>query len=80
MPRLDASSMTMLAEEFEEEAFCRLIMKLAQAALEGASEPVPVLLERLREIEGHARAGGLSQQTIRAVVAARRLLEDRPAM
>ncbi|WP_162560870.1 hypothetical protein [Methylobacterium durans] len=72
--------MTMLVEEFEEEAFCRLIMKLAQAALEGASEPVPVLLERLREIEGHARAGGLSPQTIRAVVAARRLLEDGPAM
>jgi hypothetical protein len=68
-----------LAAALDGEAFGRLITGLAQAALDGASEPVPALIGRLRRLEEQALADGLSGQTIHAIATGRRLLGDREA-
>ena len=72
--------MQALASTLDCEVFGRLIVGLAQATLDGASEPIPALIERLRHLELQARADGLSGQTIHAIILGRRLLGDSVAV
>ncbi|WP_336491212.1 hypothetical protein [Methylobacterium nigriterrae] len=72
--------MRALASTLEGEVFGRLIGGLVRAALDGASEPVPVLIERLRRLEKQARADGLSRRTIHAIASGRQSLGDTSAI
>ena len=69
-----------LASTLDCDVFGRLIIGLAQASLDGASEPVPVLIKRLQQLETQARAEGLSGQKIHAIASGRRLLGDSGAV
>ncbi|MER2263546.1 hypothetical protein [Methylobacterium oxalidis] len=69
--------MRALAATLDSEAFGRLITGLAEAALDGASEPVPALVERLWRLEMQARADGLSPDAVEAIRWGRRLLGDK---
>ncbi|GEP06491.1 hypothetical protein [Methylobacterium oxalidis] len=69
--------MRTLAQTLSSEALEHLITGLAEAALEHASEHVPVLMERLWRLEMQARADGVSSESISAISRGRRLLGDR---